>query len=436
MITAIERQTMKKVYLRLLPFCFILYFICYLDRVNVGFAALTMNKDLGLSSYVFGLGAGAFFWGYFILEVPSNLILERVGARRWIARVMVSWGLVSGAFAFINGPTSFFILRFLLGLAEAGFFPGMILYFTYWFPPSHRCRITAGFMAAIPVSIGLGAPISTALLELDGVLGIAGWRWLFLCEAAPAVIFGIITWFYLTDRPAQADWLSAEERGWLAGEMERERRTVETGRHISVLQTLFNPRVLALAATHFGQADVSVSIAVFAAQIIKQLGLTNMQTGFTTSIPYVLGTVGMIVWGSYADRKNERRWNLTASCTTMAAGCLIAGLFDNSYWAVAGLSLATIGLYASNAHLFPLPAVFLTGPALASGIAWVNSIGILGGSASPPIVGWLKDATGSFSGGLYALANFGLFAAIVSAVGVRETPAAAAPRALEAAPGD
>ena len=436
MITAIERQTMKKVYLRLLLFCFILYFICYLDRVNVGFAALTMNKDLGLSSYVFGLGAGAFFWGYFILEVPSNLILERVGARRWIARVMVSWGLVSGAFAFINGPTSFFILRFLLGLAEAGFFPGMILYFTYWFPPSHRCRITAGFMAAIPVSIGLGAPISTALLELDGVLGIAGWRWLFLCEAAPAVIFGIITWFYLTDRPAQADWLSAEERGWLAGEMERERRTVETGRHISVLQTLFNPRVLALAATHFGQAGVSVSIAVFAAQIIKQLGLTNMQTGFTTSIPYVLGTVGMIVWGSYADRKNERRWNLTASCTTMAAGCLIAGLFENSYWAVAGLSLATIGLYASNAHLFPLPAVFLTGPALASGIAWVNSIGILGGSASPPIVGWLKDATGSFSGGLYALAIFGLFAAIVSAVGVRETPAAAAPRALEAAPGD
>jgi MFS transporter, ACS family, tartrate transporter len=436
MITAIERQTMKKVYLRLLPFCFILYFICYLDRVNVGFAALTMNKDLGLSSYVFGLGAGAFFWGYFILEVPSNLILERVGARRWIARVMVSWGLVSGAFAFINGPTSFFILRFLLGLAEAGFFPGMILYFTYWFPPSHRSRITAGFMAAIPVSIGLGAPISTALLELDGVLGIAGWRWLFLCEAAPAVIFGIITWFYLTDRPAQADWLSAQERGWLAGEMEKERRTVETGRHISVLQSLFNPRVLALAAIHFGQAGVSVSIAVFAAQIIKQLGLTNMQTGFTTSIPYVLGTVGMIIWGSYADRKNERRWNLTASCTTMAAGCLIAGLFDNNYWAVAGLSLATIGLYASNAHLFPLPAVFLTGPALASGIAWVNSVGILGGSASPPIVGWLKDATGSFSSGLYALAIFGLFAAIISAIGVRETPAAVAPRALEAAPGD
>ena len=319
MVTAIEQQTMKKVYLRLLPFCFILYFICYLDRVNVGFAALTMNKDLGLSSYVFGLGAGAFFWGYFILEVPSNLILERVGARRWIARVMVSWGLVSGAFAFINGPTSFFILRFLLGVAEAGFFPGIILYFTYWFPPSHRSRIVAGFMAAIPVSIGLGAPISTALLGLDGVLGIAGWRWLFLCEAAPAVIFGIITWFYLTDRPAQADWLDAQQRAWLAGEMEKERQTVETGRSISVLQTLVNLRVLALAAIHFGQAGVSVGIAVFAAQIIKQLGLTNMQTGFTTAVPYILGTIGMIVWGRYADRKNERRWNLAASCTTISA---------------------------------------------------------------------------------------------------------------------
>src|SRR5246127_3453331 len=254
MMTAIERQTMKKEYLRILPFCFVLYFICYLDRVNIGFAALTMNKDLGLSSYIFGLGAGAFFWGYFILEVPSNLILDRIGARRWIARVMVSWGLVSGCFAFISGAGRFFFLRFLLGLAEAGFFPGIILYFTYWFPPSHRSRIVAGFMAAIPVSIGLGAPISTALLELDGVLGIAGWRWLFLCEAAPAVIFGIATFFYLTDRPAQADWLEGGERGGVATEMEKERQTVQTGRSISVLQTLVTLRVLALAAIHFGQA--------------------------------------------------------------------------------------------------------------------------------------------------------------------------------------
>jgi MFS transporter, ACS family, tartrate transporter len=422
MESAIERQTMRQIYLRLLPFCFVLYFICYLDRVNIGFASLTMNKDIGLSSYVFGLGAGAFFWGYFLLEVPSNLILEKVGASRWIGRIMIGWGIVSGCFVFTQGPISFFILRFTLGLAEAGFFPGMILYFTYWFPTHHRARIVAGFMAAIPVSIGLGAPVSTAFLELDGVLGLAGWKWLFLGEAAPALIFGVICWFYLTDRPAHAKWLSPESKAWLLGEMEREQKTVATGRPFSVLQTLFNWRVLALGAIHFGQAGVSVGIAVFVAQIIKQLGLSNMQTGFVTMIPYAAGTIGMIVWGHYSDKYNERRWNLTASCLTMGLGCALAGFLGASYWSILGLSLATVGLYASNAHLFPLPAVFLSGPALASGIAWVNSVGILGGSFSPPIVGYLRDLTGNFTGGLYALALFGVFAAVISAVAVRETP--------------
>ena len=432
MVTAIEQRTMRKVYVRLLPFTFVLYIICYLDRVNVGFAALTMNRDLGLSPYVFGLGAGAFFWGYCLLEVPSNLILERVGARRWIARVMIGWGLVSGAFAFCTGPTSFFILRFLLGLAEAGFFPGMILYFTYWFPPSHRARIVAGFMAAIPVSIALGAPISTALLELDGVLGLAGWKWLFLGEATPAVIMGLVVLFYLTDRPAQAQWLEAEEREWLMTELQQERHTVETARTFTVLQSLINPRVLALAAIHFGQAAVSVGLAVFVAQIVKQLGLSNMETGFMTAVPYTLGTIGMVIWGYASDRMKERRWNLCASCLSMAVGCLAAGWLTGTYWSVLAMSVVTIGLYASNAHLFPLPAVFLTGSALASGIAWVNSLGVLGGSAGPTVVGWIKESTGSFEGGLYALAGFGLMAAIVAAIGVRARPAKRAPAALEA----
>jgi ACS family tartrate transporter-like MFS transporter len=427
----IERQTMRQIYLRLLPFCFVLYFICYLDRVNIGFAALTMNKDLGLSSYVYGLGAGAFFWGYFLLEVPSNLILDKVGASRWIARIMIGWGIVSGAFAFTQGPISFFILRFTLGLAEAGFFPGMILYFTYWFPPHHRARIVAGFMAAIPVSIGLGAPVSTALLELDGVLGLAGWKWLFLGEAAPAVIFGLICYFYLPDRPAQAKWLAPERKAWLLREMEKEQKTVETGHRFSVLQTLINWRVLALAAIHFGQAGVSVGLAVFVAQIIKQLGVSNMETGLLTTIPYAAGTIGMLLWGHLSDRMNERRWNLTLACLTMGVGCVLAGLFGASYWSVLGLSLTTIGLYAGNAHLFPLPSVFLTGPALATGIAWTNAVGILGGSVSPPVVGYLRDLTGNFSGGLYALAGFALFAALISAVAVREAPE---PRREEAGP--
>jgi len=435
--SAIERRTMKKIYLRLLPFCFVLYFICYLDRANIGFAALTMNKDLGLSGYIYGLGAGAFFWGYFLLEVPSNLIMEKVGARRWIGRIMISWGIVSGAFAFTQGPISFFCLRFGLGLAEAGFFPGMILYFTYWFPPAHRARIVAGFMAAIPVSLGLGAPVSTAFLQMDGILGLAGWKWLFLGEAAPAVVFGLLCVFYLPDRPDEAAWLSEEEKRWLEDEMQKEKKAVTAHRTFSVLQTMYNPRVLALAAIHFGQAAVSVGLAVFSAQIVKSMGLSIMQTGFTTSIPYIFGTVGMILWGNYSDRKNERRWNLTGSCTVMAIGCVIAGVFAGTWLSIIGLSLMTVGLYAGNAHLFPLPSVFLAGPALASGIAWVNSVGILGGSVSPPVMGWLKDYTGSYAGGLYALAGFAAMAAIVSAICVRETPAAPRlPAEAAAAAGD
>ena len=433
MTTPIERQTMRKVYLRILPLTFVLYLICYLDRVNISFAALTMNRDLGLSAYVYGLGAGAFFWGYFLLEVPSNLILERVGARRWIARIMITWGIVSGCFAFVQGPISFFTLRFLLGLAEAGFFPGMIFYFTYWFPPFHRARVVAGFMAAIPVSIGIGAPISTALLELNGVFGLAGWKWLFLAEAAPAVIMGVAVLFWMTDRPAEASWLDPEEKSWLTAVMEQERRVVESMARVSVLRTLVNPRVLAIAAIHFAQAGVAVGIAVFTALIIKQLGLTNMQTGFMTAVPYVLGTVGILVWGHISDRMNERRWNLAASCFCIAIGFAAAGLTAGTYWSIAGISLGVIGLYASNAHLWPLPSMFLTGAAAASGIAWANSLGILAGSITPPAIGWIKDMTGSYQGGLYLLAAWGLMGAIVAALCVRETAAKLASEAVEAA---
>jgi ACS family tartrate transporter-like MFS transporter len=428
MTSAIETRTMRKVYLRLLPFTFALYMICYLDRANIGFAALTMNRDLGLSSYIYGLGAGAFFWGYFLLEVPSNLILERVGARRWIARIMISWGIVSGCFAFVTGPVSFFTLRFLLGLAEAGFFPGMILYFTYWFPPYHRARIIAGFMAAIPVAIGVGAPVSTGLLELNGVFGLAGWKWLFLAEALPAVILGVCVMFYLTDRPAEAKWLAADEREWLAGVMAEEKRRVESERPISVLQSLINPRVLALGAIHFAQAGVSVGMAVFVTLIIKQLGLTNMETGWLTAVPFIFGTIGILVWGGISDRMNERKWNLTLSCLCMAAGLAMAGMFVGTYLSVAGLSIAMIGLYASNAHLFPIPSMFLTGAAAASGIAWVNSLGILAGGITSPVIGYLRDASGNFQSGLYFLAALGVMGAVVTVIGVRETSAKLGPR--------
>ncbi len=430
MAASIEQRTMRKVYMRLLPFTFALYLICYLDRANIGFAALTMNRDLGFSSYIYGLGAGAFFWGYFLLEVPSNLILERVGARRWIARIMISWGIVSGCFAFVQGPISFFALRFSLGLAEAGFFPGMILYFTYWFPPYHRARIIAGFMAAIPVSIGLGAPISTALLGLDGVFGLAGWKWLFLVEAAPAVLLGVSVLFYLTDRPEVATWLLPEEKKWLVSVMAEEQRRVNAEPRVSVWRSLIDYRVLALGAIHFAQAGVSVSMAVFIAQIIKQLGFTNMQTGWMTSIPFVCGTIGILVWGHISDRMNERKWNLTGSCIFMCVGLAAAGALQGSYWSIAGLSVAMVGLYAGNAHLFPLPSMFLTGAAAASGIAWVNSLGILAGGVTLPVIGWLKDSTGNFASGLYFLALLSAAGALITVVCVRETGAKLAPGAV------
>jgi ACS family tartrate transporter-like MFS transporter len=429
----IERRTMRKVYLRLLPFCFCLYLICYLDRANIGFAALTMNKDLGLSSYIYGLGAGAFFWGYFLLEVPSNLILERVGARKWIARILISWGIVSGAFAFVQGPISFFTLRFLLGLAEAGFFPGMILYFTYWFPPYHRARVIAGFMAAIPVAIGMGAPASTALLGLNGMLGLAGWKWLFICEAIPAVILGFCTWFFLTDRPENATWLKPDERGWLSAVMAEERIRVQTGKRVTVWKSLFDIRVIALGGVHFAQAGVSVGMAVFVTLIVKQLGHSNMETGWLTAIPFIFGTLGILIWGHISDRMNERKWNLTASCTVMALGLLMAGFYNGTYMAIVGLSIAMIGLYASNAHLFPIPSMFLTGAAAASGIAWVNSLGILAGGITSPVIGYLKDTTGNFASGLYFLAALGLLGAVITVIGVRETSAKLAPGIVPAA---
>ena len=365
--------------------------------------------------------------------MPSNLILERVGARLWIARIMITWGIISGCFAFVSGPVSFFVLRFLLGLAEAGFFPGMILYFTYWFPPYHRARVIAGFMAAIPVAIGVGAPVSTALLGLDGVLGLAGWKWLFLAEAAPAVILGVCVLFYLTERPEVARWLAPDEKQWLASVMGEERRRVEAEPHVSVWRSLIDIRVLALGGIHFAQAGVSVSMAVFIALMIKQLGMTNMQTGWLTAIPFVCGFIGILVWGHISDRMNERRWNLALSCTCMAAGLAAAGLLQGSYWSIAGLSVAMIGLYAGNAHLFPIPSMFLTGAAAASGIAWVNSLGILAGAVNPPIIGWLRDSTGNYAAGLYFLAALSLIGAIITIIGVRETSAKLAPGVVPAA---
>jgi ACS family tartrate transporter-like MFS transporter len=360
--------------------------------------------------------------------VPSNIVLVKLGARFWIARIMLTWGVLAMAMALVWSTTSFVALRFLLGIAEAGFFPGMLLYFTFWFPSEHRGRMVAWFGVATPVAVALGGPISSYLMLLDGVWGIAGWKWLFVGEAAPAIVLGSVCVFYLVDGPAKASWLTAEEKDWLAAEMERERRQVTAQGEFTMWQALGNPRVLALAAIYFGIVTASVGLVLFAPQIIKQAGLSNFATGFVTSIPYIAGVAGMLIWGHLSDRMKERRWNLFAGCALAVAALVVAGYTVGTFWAVVAMCFATIGFYGSKGPFWSLPNTFLSGTAAAAGLAFINSVGNIGGWFGPTIVGWAADMTGSFRGGLYALAGFVALAAIMTVVGVA-APRAAGPRA-------
>ncbi|HEU0156129.1 MAG TPA: MFS transporter [Stellaceae bacterium] len=414
MTRTVEQSAIRKVYLRVLPFAVLTYFFCYLDRINVGFAALTMNKDLGLDPAMYGMAAGAFFWGYVLFEVPSNVILEKLGARLWIARIMVTWGIISGATAFATGPWSFMAIRFLLGLAEAGLFPGFVLYFTYWFPDAHRARINAGFILALPIAVASGAPVSTALLGLNGLFGLRGWQVMYLCEAVPTVLIGIAAFFYLTDRPGVARWLERDEQVWLERTLAGERRRIEAQHGFGMLHAFFAPKILLLALNYLGIGVASLGLLLFLPQIIKQLGVSNMEVGWLTMIPYVCGAVSMVLVGWLSDRIGERRWFLFATCLLAAIGLVVAGLTIGSWWALAGITLGTIGLYGTKGPFWSMPTMFITGSAAAAGIAWINSLGNLGGFFGPTIVGWAKQLTGSYAGGLYALALWALLSAVIS----------------------
>jgi MFS transporter, ACS family, tartrate transporter len=414
---SLERSTMRKVYLRLLPFAILSYVLAYLDRINVSFAGLTMRTDLEMSAGTFGFAVGMFFWGYFIFEVPSNVILEKIGARIWIARIMITWGILAGLTAMVTGPTSFSIVRFLLGVAEAGFFPGLILYFTYWFPSYHHARIVSGFLVGLPVAVAVGAPVSTGLLGLDGLFGLRGWQIMYIAEAIPTVVIGVITFFVLTDRPEQAKFLTAEERNWLASTIAAERRATEAVRTFTLWQALYNPKVLLLALNYLGIVTASLGMLYFIPQMIKSLGdYSNMTVGWLTMIPYTCGGIAMVVWGRISDRMNERRWNLFIGCVFSTVGLVIAGMTMGTWWALVGMSIAAMGFYGSKGPFFAMPPMFLSGAGLAAGIAWINSIGNLGGFFGPWYVGVMKDLTGSYAGGLYGLALLGLIAAIVCAL--------------------
>jgi ACS family tartrate transporter-like MFS transporter len=417
MDATLERSTMRKVYLRLLPFAMLCYILAYIDRINVSFAGLTMRDDIGMSAATFGFAVGMFYWGYFIFEVPSNVILEKIGARIWIARIMVTWGILAAATAFVKDPTSFGVVRFLLGVAEAGFFPGIILYFTYWFPANHHARIVAGFLVGLPVAVALGSPISTGLLGLDGLFNLHGWQVMYIAEAIPTVVLGVICYFVMTDRPQQAKFLTEEERNWLVTTIAGERRATEQVRRYTLWEALYNPKVLLLALNYLGIVTASLGMLFFIPQIIKSLGNYSIMTvGWLTMIPYICGGIAMVVWGRISDRMDERRWNLFYACVFSTVGLLIAGMTMGTWWALVGMSIAAMGFYGSKGPFFAMPPMFLSGPALAAGIAWINSLGNLGGFFGPWYVGVMKDATGSFAGGLYGLALLGFVSALVCAL--------------------
>jgi ACS family tartrate transporter-like MFS transporter len=434
---SVESRTIARVSWRLLPLVAVAYCIAYIDRSNISVAALTMNKDLGFTAYIYGWGAGIFFFGYFLFEVPSNLILERAGARLWIARIMITWGIISGLTAFVVGPTSFLVIRFLLGAAEAGFFPGMILYFTYWFPPEYRGRVISTLFIAQPVANALASIVSAAILGMDGMLGFKGWQWIFIIEAIPAVLCAVWVLVSMTDRPEVATWLKDDEKAWLKSRLGEESRKIESAGRLTLWRALGDPRVLALSAIYLMTVTANYGIVFFMPQIIKGIGLSNMMTGVVSSVPYVIGTIGLLAWGWSSDRNRERRWHLIVASTLGAAGLAFAGWSGASYWALIGMSAATVGIYGSRAAFWPMPSIFLTGTAAAGAIAMINAVGNLGGYVGPFIVGWIKDSTGSFEAGLYFLAACSLSCAVITFFAARAAgdPAAMA-RANAAQPAE
>src|SRR3979409_2372117 len=397
-----------------------------------------MAPDLKFSDTVYGFGAGIFFIGYFIFEVPSNVLLERIGARVWIARIMITWGLISSAFVFTpnihwgsiatmfnctDPEFSFYFLRFLLGVAEAGFFPGIILYLTFWYPAEYRARFLAAFAVAVPVSTVIGAPISGLLLGLDGLMGLKGWQWLLIIEGIPSVLLGLVTWFYLTDRPAKADWLTPAQKAWLSSRLESEIAAKQAAQHLTLGQALSSPKVLTLSLIYFGFVGALYGMQFWLPQIVKAFGFSNAQTGFVTAVPYLFGTVAMILWARHSDATRERVMHVGAPLLLTAVALGVCGYMDNPYVTMVALIVAAIGIFGTFAVFWTLPTAWLSGTAAAGGVRLVNSIGNLAGFGGPYLIGWVKEATGSTSTGLLVLALLPLIGGLLVFLGGHETKA-------------
>lgn len=409
----LESTAYSKVSWRLIPFLFLCYLFAYLDRVNVGFAKLQMLSDLKFSETIYGLGAGIFFIGYFLMEVPSNLALHRFGARKWIARIMVSWGLISASMIFVKTPAVFYALRFLLGVAEAGFFPGIILYLTYWYPASRRSKITALFMTGIPIAGVVGGPLSGWILQrFNNVNGMPGWQWLFIIEAIPSLITGVITYFYLTDKIGDAKWLSVEEKALLERSLANETNKIEVHDGAGAFKS---GRVWTLCACYFGIIMGLYGIGFWMPSLIKASGVTNvLDIGLLTMIPYGFAAVAMVMIGRSSDRTRERRWHVVVPAIIGAAGLIISTYVPHQpAMAVMALTLATVGILGALCQFWSIPPAFLGGAAAATGIALINSVGNLAGFVSPYLVGWIKDTTKSTDIGLYVIAISLVIAALI-----------------------
>lgn len=425
---ALEKEIVGKVTWRLMPFLIVCYLLAFIDRGNIGMASLQMNHDIGVTPQMFGFASSLFFIAYFFFEVPSNLALQRFGARKWIARIMITWGLISAANALVQGPNTLYVLRFLLGAAEAGFFPGVMLYMTYWIPAAYRARFVAIFMVAVPMASFIGSPISALLLQADGVLGLRGWQWLFILEGLPTVVMGVVCLWYLTDRPEQAKWLSLEQREWLSQRMERERLEKKQAGHVSLWKLFRSKEVIGMALVCSTASAAGTVLGVWQPQLIKSFGLTVMQTGMLNSVPYLIAAVLMIWWGRHSDRSNERRWHTVIPLALIACGLLGTFFVSKLAPTVMLLTCVLVGAYSFKGPFWALSTGWLASGSAAAGLAGINAVAnLIGGGLMVNAYGWIKTATGSHALGLApigVLALISITMLLILSANARKEPAA------------
>jgi ACS family tartrate transporter-like MFS transporter len=414
MTSTLEQTTLRKITWRIVPYVILVYFIGFFDRINIGFAALTMNQDLGFSDTVFGLGAGLFFLGYFITDVPSNIILQKVGPRIWLARILISWSIITWFMMHVETVTEFYVIRFLLGVAEAGSFSGIILYLSTWFPIKKRAQVIALFMAAAPLSSMIGSPLAGTILSMHGAFGLKGWQLMFLICTVAAGIVGVFTLFYVNDRPEKNKWLTQEETTWLIDTLAAEKQNQAAGVKTSIWKGLTDIRVLTLAVVYFGTSAGLYSLNIWSPQFIKSFGLSTMQIGFANAIPPAMAAITMILWARHSDKTKERTWHVIGACLFACLGFVLAGMANSLFIAILALIIANMGISSCKPPLWSIPSLFLSGPAAAAGLAAINAIGNLGGFAGPTIIGWLKETTGDFSLALYCVAGMLVVSALLT----------------------